>query len=294
MSPLIYIGNRYRASDTFNKQQLSIKSWVDTAGTTNWDKEVWENISTPSSEDNKRILATLQRQDFDITRSTIEAPSRVYGTGADADKYYLSPDQLFFDESGAKIIFDSNGEYVTSTSYLKVDNGLLKLFPSPETAIVWENSYFFYDALKSTITVTGEFILPNTATTGVEGLGFWLESGKFCVLRWYGGQVWEVFYYTGGYSKTIATCPELEAGKYKLLLSLHKSNVYYEIWKDDNLEYSGIFDISPAPEGDEFSSLHPIFWTTGNTAYLDWIEWWKGDKNKWKIENPKLTQWRKP
>ena len=33
--PLIGIQNRYRASDTFTAQQLSIKSWVDTAGTTN-------------------------------------------------------------------------------------------------------------------------------------------------------------------------------------------------------------------------------------------------------------------
>ena len=297
MSPLIYIGNRYRASDTFNKQQLSIKSWVDTAGTTNWEKEVWENILNPSlEEDNRRILATLQRQDFDIIRSTIEDPNKIYGTGVDADKYYLyPPNPYFFDESGAYIIFDSGCEYVTSTSYLKVENGLLKLFPSPETIIIWENRYFPYDALKSTITVTGEFILPNDATLGKVRLGFYKNSNKLCMLIWDGDcQEWQIYYWIYDTYKTIASCPTLQAGKYKLLLSLHISNVYYEIWKDDNLEYSGIFDISPVGQGDEFSILCPTFWTTINIAYLDWIEWWKGDKKKWEIENPKLTQWTKP
>ena len=240
-------------------------------------------------------MATLQRQDFDITRSTIEAPTRVYGTGVDADKYYLDPLTCFFDESGAEIIFGSGGEYVTSTPYLKVENGLLKLFPSPETTIIWRNSYFIYDALESTITVTGEFILPDTITSGEVGLGFYSNDSKLCMLRWWGGgPEWQIYYYEYDFSKTIANCPELQAGKYKLLLSLHISNVYYEIWKDDNLEYSGIFDISPGGQGDEFSILCPTFRIKGNTAYLDWIEWWKGDKNKWKIESPKLVQWTKP
>jgi len=236
----------------------------------------------------------LQRQDFDITRSTIEAPNRVHGTGADADKYYLDPpNPYFFDESGAEISFDSGSEYVSFLPYLKVENGLLKLFPSPETTIIWRNDYFLYDALKSTITVTGEFIFPDDATSGKIALGFYTNSKKLCVLCWDEIQ-WEVYYYEYDSDKKITDCPQLEAGKYKLLLSLHKSNVYYEIWKDDNLKYSGIFDISPVPDGDEFSRLNPAFQTKGNTAYLDWIEWWKGDKNKWKIESPKLTQWIKP
>ena len=288
IQPIIYTEHCYTTGYEQKDQEINIQYHKDSVGKTSWQKEDWKNVNTPSSDENKRILATLQRQDFEVTRSTVWVTEKNWGTGADEGKFWFLR-KNFFDESGAYILFTSEGKYVSVAPYLKIENGALKLFPcSSEAWIMWDNKYFFYNAHESTITATGEFTLPNNTSSGKVALGFYTNSEDLCILIWDGqSQEWQIYYWTDDVFKTIAFCPTLQAGKYKLLISLFESNVYYEIWKDDNLQYSGNFNISPAPSEVKFCSLCPAFFTYGNTVDLDWIEWWKGDKNKWKIETPK-------